>query len=327
MIRVALGSIYHYGIYVSDEEVIQFGYPPILRDKDKDNIVVVATDIDTFSCGQMVQVGKLTFHDHLKRFRPEHTVTIARNRIGEGGYNIIHNNCEHFAYECYTGVKYSSQESEARKKWSQTPFVNVYVSEIPEEIDFEVVTPSIRQEEIDNCSSQEVKKEKYWDWKVLAKAIQKDVKTDIGVVNFKKEKDGKWICPEFYFSLSHTKGLVVVAISNFEVGVDVEYLDRFSENDPHLEGLKNKIACKNETITDSKNLLMHWVMKESIYKYNGKGKYIPNKIEIKKHPAGAYVLDEKIIVGVCSTKIDNIRFYSYFNDKSRLFDKKVEKIS
>ena len=117
MIRVALGSIYHYGIYVSDEEVIQFGYPPILRDKDKNNVVVVATSVDVFACGQIVEVGQLNFHDHKKRFKPEIVIQNARNRLGEGGYNIIHNNCEHFAYECYTGEKYSSQEDEARKKW------------------------------------------------------------------------------------------------------------------------------------------------------------------------------------------------------------------
>ena len=29
MVRVMIGTVYHYGIYVSDEEVIQFGYPPI----------------------------------------------------------------------------------------------------------------------------------------------------------------------------------------------------------------------------------------------------------------------------------------------------------
>ena len=29
MIRIKTGAVYHYGIFVSDAEVIQFGYPPL----------------------------------------------------------------------------------------------------------------------------------------------------------------------------------------------------------------------------------------------------------------------------------------------------------
>ena len=119
IIRVKLGSVYHYGIFASEEEVIQFGYPPTLRDKDKDNIVVIATDINTFACGQFVEVGQLDYGDHMKRFKPDITVDIARKKLGQDGYNIIHNNCEHFAFECYCGKHYSSQEDDARKKWSK----------------------------------------------------------------------------------------------------------------------------------------------------------------------------------------------------------------
>ena len=57
MIRVRCGSVFHYGIYVNDDEVIEFGYPPTLRDKDKDNIVVNSVDIDTFSCGNFIEIG------------------------------------------------------------------------------------------------------------------------------------------------------------------------------------------------------------------------------------------------------------------------------
>ena len=49
MIRVELGGIYHYGIYVSDDEVIQFGLAPNRRVLLQDSQVqVLASDIDTF---------------------------------------------------------------------------------------------------------------------------------------------------------------------------------------------------------------------------------------------------------------------------------------
>ncbi|MBQ7561810.1 MAG: lecithin retinol acyltransferase family protein, partial [Synergistaceae bacterium] len=39
----------------------------------------------------------------------EETITRARSKLGEGGYNLAFNNCEHFAVWCKTGIKDSSQ--------------------------------------------------------------------------------------------------------------------------------------------------------------------------------------------------------------------------
>lgn len=117
MIRVKCGSIFHYGIYVNDNEVIEFGYPPSLREKDKDNIVVNSVDIDTFSCGNFVEVGVCNKNEQKIKFATEIIVKNAKNRIGEDGYDLFKNNCEHFAYECFFGKKFSSQEEETKKKW------------------------------------------------------------------------------------------------------------------------------------------------------------------------------------------------------------------
>ena len=160
IIRVNLGGLYHYGIYVSDDEVIQFGYPPVLRNIDKDKVVVVSTDITTFACEKIVEVGSFVYSDHKKRFKPEVVVDNARNRIGEGGYNIIHNNCEHFAFECYCGLHYSSQEEEAREKWSKIGFINVYFFDIPKDVKVGKVGPIEVDDFLNLEQDEEVKKAK-----------------------------------------------------------------------------------------------------------------------------------------------------------------------
>jgi len=49
ILRVSFGNFYHYGIYVSDEEVIQFGLSPALNVGLKEaDIKVLSSDIDTF---------------------------------------------------------------------------------------------------------------------------------------------------------------------------------------------------------------------------------------------------------------------------------------
>ena len=119
IIRTQIGNtnLFHYGIYISEEEVIQFGYSPLIREKDKDNIVVISTSIDTFSQSNFVEVGECSSKEKKKIFHPEEIISRAKARLGEGGYNILHNNCEHFVYECAFGEKYCSQEEEVRNKW------------------------------------------------------------------------------------------------------------------------------------------------------------------------------------------------------------------
>lgn len=120
IIRVKLGSVYHYGIFVSEDEVIAFGLPPTAENlKHQQDIKVLATDIDVFSCGNMVETAQLTFKEKRRRQSPDKTVSAARARIGEGGYNLIHNNCEHFVNEIVFGEKISEQEMEVRRKWQR----------------------------------------------------------------------------------------------------------------------------------------------------------------------------------------------------------------
>lgn len=120
IIRVKLGSVYHYGIFASEDEVIAFGLPPTAENlKHQQDIKVLATDIDVFSSGNPVETAQLSLKEKLRRGSPEKTVAAARARIGEGGYNLIHNNCEHFVNEIVFGEKLSEQEMEVRRKWQR----------------------------------------------------------------------------------------------------------------------------------------------------------------------------------------------------------------
>lgn len=120
IIRVKLGSVYHFGIFVSEAEVVAFGLPPTEENlKNQQSIKVLATDIDVFSCGRLIETAQLSFSEKHKRKSPEKTVEEARARIGEGGYNIIHNNCEHFVNEVVFGEKVSEQERSVREKWNR----------------------------------------------------------------------------------------------------------------------------------------------------------------------------------------------------------------
>lgn len=58
LIRVRLGAVCHYGIFASEDEVLQFALPPIAAYADREK-TVCATDIETFACGQIVETAVL----------------------------------------------------------------------------------------------------------------------------------------------------------------------------------------------------------------------------------------------------------------------------
>ena len=115
MIRTKVSFYHHYGIFVTEEQVIQFGLPDDPM-RPAENIKVLSTDIDTFLQGGELEVGVPELQERLKMRKPEQIVAMATSRLGEGGYDILHNNCEHFVNECVFGESTSTFLQGVREK-------------------------------------------------------------------------------------------------------------------------------------------------------------------------------------------------------------------
>lgn len=97
------GVYYHHGVYVSDAEVIHF------TGDDDDSVLdwskahVIKTSLARFLNGGKVEVKEYTDAEILDLYPVEGIVNYARSCLGDGGYNLIFNNCEHFANSCTLG--------------------------------------------------------------------------------------------------------------------------------------------------------------------------------------------------------------------------------
>lgn len=114
IIRVRVRFYHHYGIFVSEDEVIQFG----ARDNsgiDPKEIRVLTTDISAFAGGEQVQCAKLSSSEKKQRRSVKETIEYARGQLGRDGYDILHNNCEHFVNECVFARAHSNFLEEVRK--------------------------------------------------------------------------------------------------------------------------------------------------------------------------------------------------------------------
>ena len=89
----------HHGIYVGNGEVVHY-----LLDEG-----VTLTDLEEFSCGNAVRVRT---HPGAP-YSGEECARRALSRLGEDEYNLVFNNCEHFATWCATGKKRSPQVERA----------------------------------------------------------------------------------------------------------------------------------------------------------------------------------------------------------------------
>jgi hypothetical protein len=115
IIRVDMGkSLHHYGIYVSDDEVIQYGKSyEILGPKE--SVCVLSTTIMEFLNHKFLEVREYSFLEKLLKNKPDEVVKKARARLGEAKYDALNNNCEHFVNECV----FNRHESEEAEKYSE----------------------------------------------------------------------------------------------------------------------------------------------------------------------------------------------------------------
>ena len=293
MIRIKIGAIYHYGIFVSEDEIIEFGEPPVgdLLTRPNSEVRVCTATADEFSCGNIIEVAELDRREKRERIKPKKTVEIARSRVGEGGYNLIHNNCEHFVYECVFGVKKSTQEDEARERWRSRPILAIYLANT-DGVTVGEVKNRQRSAEIAHTKNETVRAEKYTAWKTLEFASRDALGKELDECSPKKHANGRWTADGMFFSISHSSGTVAVAVSNAEVGIDIESVAAVREKfTPGRIAKLGKAIGADTADGDCTAFLREWTRRESIYKRNGRGAFVPSKISADGSDTRSCVLE------------------------------------
>ena len=116
------------------------------------------------------------------------------------------------------------------------------------------------------------------------------------------------------FSLSYTYGAYIVALSDGEIGADIE----------RLRAAKPHVAA--HCFTDSENSYLHqdmelfdrrfyelWTQKEAYVKYTGLGFYLsPKSVDVLSQPICGYLYtfaDDDIIISLCGRNIHPVSSY------------------
>ena len=158
-------------------------------------------------------------------------------------------------------------------------------------------------------------------------------------INFIENKYGKPIVKkleDFHFNLSHSGNYVVAAISENEVGIDIEKIEEFQDFKEIAENFFSKEevsyileGTKEETVDRFYEI---WTLKEAYVKFKSKGLSIPlesftiffdryNNIKVKKSGKESYEflnlieLLPKYKLALCSFKNENIIIKELKQDK------------
>ncbi|XP_062609774.1 uncharacterized protein LOC134271588 [Saccostrea cucullata] len=112
---------YHHGIFIGHKEgIIDFGGP------DKKSATVRRVDLLQFTDYGRRRLVRITYPEKDQCLPPEDVVWYAEGLFENphiwGPYDIIKNNCEHFATKCKTGIAVSNQVIQKIRDCIQNPF-------------------------------------------------------------------------------------------------------------------------------------------------------------------------------------------------------------
>lgn len=114
-IRVKHMTFHHHGLYEGDGMVIHFAGPDSATLTDAAKVEVRRDTLDQFSMGRNIEVRDFSLTERLRRHSTKKILDNARSRLGEKGYDLLRNNCEHFVTWCLFGKAVSTQIDDLRK--------------------------------------------------------------------------------------------------------------------------------------------------------------------------------------------------------------------
>lgn len=127
--------------------------------------------------------------------------------------------------------------------------------------------PKEKQEQLEKVKNQKSKNESILSWYLLRKALSKKSINDFSVAFSERGKPYLLDIP-YFFNISHSGDFVFCAVSENEVGIDVQKIQ------PVSKSLVNKVLCENERKTIcgcDDGFIWYWAVKESFVKFSQKG--------------------------------------------------------
>ena len=160
--------------------------------------------------------------------------------------------------------------------------LDVYVRALPDRpMDIPLV-PKERDDEVRAVGSDLVKREKYFAWRLLETALWSSLGISIADAELRKGENGKWHSDVCELSISHGGGLIAVALSSNEVGIDVQELVE-ARSPRFAERIMTDAEFVGYSLLDGREaqeyLTECWTRKEALFKMRNLSAFVPRDYE------------------------------------------------
>lgn len=194
---------------------------------------------------------------------------------------------------------------------------NVYLTKYPFPYNDDIYCP-LRREEIEKCGNSDVKEQKLYVWKLLEYALVDTFGLEKSQLNFQKKKSGKWVIDGYFFSLSHSGSIVVAAVSDSPIGVDIQKIKKIEDPTKFktiIFSEKEKVKYRN---AKNEKLMKIWSLKECSFKKSNDSNFSPRRYEADNLTQyNSFILEskkEKYILSTLCDNIDDVKYYSLFDE-------------
>ena len=177
--------------------------------------------------------------------------------------------------------------------------VYVYWAKFDKTVAVKPVQPAIRNEAIERCTDTLTRQQRYCVWALLDYALKQRCGKGVDAFDFDVATNGKWTSnAKARFSLSHSDEVVVVAISDQEVGVDIEAVSSFSgkfDDEAFVNRVLNNAEYQQFSLRPlaerQQTLAILWTRKESVFKLDGGSFFSPRSIDTTARQADSRLLE------------------------------------
>ena len=170
------------------------------------------------------------------------------------------------------------------------------------------ILPQYVSGEIFNSNEHKIK-QKRATYGLLKYAVKQVFDLDEDFSTLRKNENGKPVSDNYHLSISHKENLIAIAISNSNVGVDIEYVNEKI----NVNNIKKTILNSEEShlsLNTAYDIFNMWVKKESKFKFEGGEKLEPKNIKTTSSNFNISEIEyqnKSYLLGVCADDLNNLK--------------------
>ena len=173
----------------------------------------------------------------------------------------------------------------------------------------EPLVPAARDAAVKAIKNETARRESYHAWRLLESALEHSLGISAAEASFRRSDSGKWVSDKCFVSLSHSFGIIAVAVSHSPVGVDVQAMKSLCSSS-FAERILTEREYNEYSALDMEDkdgyLMACWSSKEALFKTEDSEAFVPSRYDSADARVARVITElcgEEITVAVAADRV------------------------